>query len=187
MNNAEELFCEVQLQKKGLPLVMEEQNITAHDIMNTFYKLSQDVQNLGVEHFKLEAYNVVFGNFVTGIKYSKDDEQYYMMIGADNYWTIPRQIAVGTVVDGKIYMMCEDLSNANSIDLIAFPKFVINQRMKGLTLSSYRDTIQLFFARQTSLSDESLKCLKYGFESIDVFCSLINQVKNQNKRKKLSI
>ena len=191
MNNVLELLNKIQLRKKGLSLVMEEKGITSNDLMNTFYKLSDEVKDCGVEPFRLEAYNVVFGKYITSVQYTKDDKQYYMMMGADSYWTIPRQITVGTVINDKVYMMCEDLVNANSIELIAFPKFAINQRMNSFVLGSYRDTIRLFSNRYGigMLSSESEKCLECGFESMDVFCSLINEVKEQDKgkRKKLSI
>lgn len=187
MNNIVELLNEIKLQKKGLSLVMDNQDVTPQDIIDTFFNLSRDVQNLGVQYFRLDAYNIVFGDLVLKIQYTKDDKTYYMMIGANGPQSTSQQIAVGTAVRDKIYMMCESFPDASSIDLIAFPKFAINQKVIGLPLGSYRDTIRLFFASQTALADESVKCLESGFEAIDAFCSLINQVKNQDKRKKLSI
>lgn len=189
MDSIEELLYEINLQKKGLSLVMDNQNITSHDIMNTFYRLSQDVEDLGVQYFRLDAYNIVFGDFVLNIQYTKDDKTYYMMIGANSRHAIPQQIAVGTAIDDKIYMMCESIPTTSCIDFIAFPKFAINQRTKGFVLRSYRNTMHLFNTRstQTPLANESKKCLEAGFEAIDTFCSLINQVKNQDKRKKLSL
>lgn len=187
MNNIIELLNEVKLQKKGLSLVMDDQDVTSQDIINTFFNLSCDVQNLGVQYFRLDAYNIVFGDNILKIQYTKDDKVYYMMVGANGLKATSQQIAVGTAIADKVYMMCETFPGASSIDLIAFPKFAINQKVRGLPLGSYRDTIRLFGNVQTMPNNDSLKCLEAGFEAIDAFCSLINQVKNQDKRKKLSI
>lgn len=189
MDSIEEILNEVNLKKRGLSLIMDDQNVMPNDIMNTFYHLTQDIENLGVQYFHLDAYHVVFGDFILNIQYTIDDRTYYIMIGANSKLSPPQQIAVGTAIGDKIYMMCESVSSTSSIDLIAFPKFAINQRTKGFILKSYRDTIHLFFTRSmaSSLADESKKCLESGFEAMDVFCKLINQVKNQNKRKKLNI
>ena len=42
--------------------------------MNNFYKLTQNVRELGVCNFALADYNVVYGDFITGIQYIKDDK-----------------------------------------------------------------------------------------------------------------
>lgn len=186
MDNLAELLNQINLKKSGLSLIMDNQNITSHDIMNTFYSLTHDVEVLGIQYFRLDAYNIVFGDFVLNIQYTKDNKTYYMMIGANSKFASLQQIAVGTAIGDKVYMMCESFPNTNSINFIAFPKFVINQKTKGFSLKSYRDTIRVF-ARTTFLADESIKCLEAGLESMNAFCELINQVKNQNKRKKLSL
>ena len=109
------------------------------------------------------------------------------MVSANSRFAPPQQVAVGMLDKENIYMMSEDFPNTTSIGLVAFPRFLINQRSKGFVPKSYRDTIHLLRARSTLVNSESKKCLEYGFEAMDVFCSLINQIKNQDKRKKLSI
>lgn len=187
MNNIENLLNDIYMQKKGLSLIMDNQNITTTDIMNSFYRLSSELQSLGVDNFRLESYNVVLGNFITGLQYTKDNKTYYMMISADSQFSVPRQIAVGMSDNDKVYMMCEDVPSTSTINLMSFPKLVINQRIKGFSLGGYRDTMHLFMARPLAYNDESIKCMECGFEAINEFCKLANQVKNQDKRKKLSI
>lgn len=189
MNKTEELLDEIKLRKKGLSLIMDNQNITVEDIKNTFYRLSDYTQSLGVQYFRLDAYNIVSGDFIMNIKYTKDNKTYYMIVGANSYHAAPQQIAVGTAIHDKVYMTCESFPDTSSLDFVAFPKFTINQKTKGFALKSYRDTMHLFnlLSFSTPLANESEMCLEAGIEAIDVFCLLINQIKNQDKRKKLNI
>jgi len=188
MDNIVNLLNEINFRKKGISLVMDNQNVTTQDIMDVFNNLSSEVQNLGVQNFRLDAYNVVFGDNVLKIQYTKDDKVYYMMMATDRINnTVPNQIAVGASEDNKVYMMIESFPDANTIDLMAFSKFAINQKVRGLSLGIYRDTMRLFGANYTFINDESVKCLELGFEAMDAFCSLINEVKSKDKRKKLSI
>lgn len=187
MNNTEELLNTIYLEKRGVSSIMDEQEVTTTDIFDVFNNLTQNIKDLGVSSFNLADYNVVYGDYVTGVQYTKDDRTYYMMIGANSRFAPPHQIAVGAIDNDKVYMMSEDFPSTTSIGLVAFPKFAVNQRTLGFVSKSYRDTIHLFRTRSTLISDEGIKCLECGFEAIDAFCLLVKEVKNQDKRKKLSL
>lgn len=165
--------------------IMKDYNITVADIRDTFYNGKTKITNLNLEYFQSYTYELVYGNLITGIQFDDKNKPYYMMISADSFYDLPKQIAVGTVDGDNIHMLIENVPSTSIIQIVSFPREKNHQKNNGIISNCYRKTIHFVKDSDMELLEKDRKCLECGIEASDVFCSIISE--RENKRKKLSL
>lgn len=161
------------------------------NIKKHFYPLTEEAKQEGIEHFFLNDYRVVWGDFVLGIKYSIDSKNYYMLVSANSRHAPFQQIAIGMEDGEQVYMIIESIPISGELGFISFPKSSINKDTKGFVPRCYRDKIGLSKSMNIILNNETKKCLRKGLESSQTFSQVITKLEKnkekENKRKKLKI
>lgn len=165
--------------------IMEDYNATVADIRDTFYNGKTKITNLNLEYFQSYTYELVYGNLITGIQFMKEDKPYYMMISADSFYEPPKQIAVGTTDGENIHMIMGNVPDTSVVEIVSFPKEKANQKSSENISKGYRKTIHFANDNDMELMERDKKCLEYGLEATNVFCSIIRE--SEAKRKELSL
>lgn len=123
------------------------------------------------------------GIYRKGIEYTVGDETYYMFWSADSYWTLPRDIFVGKLVNRSIHLIGEEFSSKNK-DMLRFTiipqAFVDRVYVKG---ELYQNTIfaDSSFFRKKSIFDKDIECLKNAYEGVRAFNNLIKEISQSVK------
>lgn len=136
-------------------------------------------ENYSCEEIKLCDFNIVEGDYKVGIKYIHKDEVYYMFLGGTCFYEVPDMIAMGKMVNDKIYLICEKYPNIRR-----YLKFLvisengeeINTEYSHFILSPESDLIK-------ELKNEDVKCLANAYGAIKVFDDLAKRIRKKKKSK----
>lgn len=128
-------------------------------------------------------YEVVRGDFVTGLKYVLEGKEYYIFLGANSFYEPPQSIAIGKAQEGKIYLIYEDISRNKTYE----EKFIILSEedlfkdMEEFIPKAYYHTIQMPPSKaekdknKATITDRDVECLRIAYEGIEVFKDLIKK------------
>lgn len=156
-------------------------DLTPQNIKNTFYgekKISEIFPNTKIEYCNLYMYNIAYGDFTLGIKYVNENGTYYMFIGANSHGAPPQEVAIGKVVNGIIYFICEQFPMyENYIGFREISEEYINKNEKGFIPKSYSNALTIFKSNidvvNANITDEDIKCINIAYEGVKEFNNLI--------------
>ena len=169
----------VDLLSKGIDFnkITKDYNATVADIRDTFYNEKTKITNLNLEYFQLYTYDFVHGNLITGIQFVKENKPYYMIMSADSFYDLPKQIALGTTDGEDILMMVGNMPSTSVVEIVSFPKEKICQKSDESISKMYRKTIHFVKDSDMELMDKDKKCIDCALEATNVFCSIIKKTK----------
>lgn len=160
---------------------------TLKKFRNTFY-ISNNVDkneelNLRFPDKTVECcnFNVVWGDYKIGIKYTEQDDVYYIFLGGNCFYELPEMIAVGKEIDGDIYLICE--------------RFPTNKRyIKFMVVSINDENLETKYQHVVfvppykcgnvvkEIKTEDVICFAKAFKAIKVFNNLANYSQRKNKK-----
>lgn len=118
------------------------------------------------------------GIYRKGLKYVVGEETYYMFWSTDSYWSLPKEIFVGKLVNGSIHLIGESFNgrDTDKLRFVIIPQsFVDNVFVKG---ELYQNTIfanSAFFRKET-IFDKDIECLKTAYDGVRAFSKLIKEI-----------
>lgn len=136
-----------------------------------------------LEYCECNMYHIVLGDYQLGLKYVNDSGTYYMFLAANSCDAPPQNIAIGKAVDGKIYLICEQMPDTGyTLNFREIPEEYINRNEKGFRPRSYDHSIFIGHASNQEenvqmISDEDVKCLKIAYEGVRAFSRLIGEAR----------
>lgn len=128
-----------------------------------------------LEYCDCYRHNIVIGDYQRGLKYINENETYYMFWSANTYYSIPQSIAVGKVVDGKIYLIREHFPlGMFDLSFIEIPEEHLNEE-DVIRPKTYDHTIYLVPVSSDEITEEDVKCLSIAYEGVKAFSQLIEE------------
>lgn len=107
----------VEFISKGRTYITWRTGIDRNNVKDYFYSernLTEQYPGINIQYCHPKGmeytYNVVRGDFNTGLKYVCDGETYYIFLGANSIDAPPESIAIGMAKEGKIYLIYEECS-----------------------------------------------------------------------------
>lgn len=178
----------IQFKAKGLSYISSKDGIEPIDVYNAFYGARDDKTYLGTTYCSPYVYEVSRGDFNYGLKYSYNDENYYMFIGANSEYAPPQTISVGKAKDGLIYLIWENVPDPGAnMQLRIISEEYVNKNEPGFRPTSYRNFISAcgpFEKRVKQLNeiiaDRDVQCVEIALEGITVFSKLIKDILSNN-------
>lgn len=157
-----------------------EENITFFENTNLDrYKIFEFLQYCNEN--KIEAlsfgytpnYDLCRGDFRLIVKYSINNNEYFMFIGANSYGAPPQSIGFGKLLDGYIYGVVENSTTLLSVLFIIVKNDKINDDV-------YRNSIYFFPTDSISkiskkITAADLNCYEAADEAAEIFKSLMNE------------
>ena len=163
-------------------------NLKPHNIKNLFYKNEEEekltikdiLRDENLEYCDCYSYNIAKGDYRQGIKYVNEKGTYYLFWTAKTIWVSPKSIAVGKVVNGKIYFIREDFINGiSNLSFIEIPENDINNNVTNPIYKRYQNTIYDIPSHSGRITEEDVKCINIAYEGVTVFSKLIRKCLNK--------
>lgn len=132
-------------------------------------------------------FNVVWGDYKTGFKYTVGEEVYYIFLGGTCFYELPEMIAVGKEIDEDVYLICEQFpSNKRYI------KFMVVSRSEGETETKYEHVVFASASKYENIIKdikvEDVRCFAKAYRAVSVFNELVDNTckkkRKQNNNKK---
>lgn len=148
------------------------------EIQDCFYgddELAEIFPGKNLEYCKMYMYDIAYGDCQFGIKYSNESGTYYMFIGANSSWAPPQRVGVGKAVDGKIYLIVENMpDNSCCLTFREVPEEYINKNECAFRPKTYINIVSAIgFAKSEEVTDEDLKCFEIACEGLEAFKALM--------------
>ena len=177
-----------EFKAKGRWYLTWRKNLKPYQIKKCFYNDNSEQYNIKTlfPDKNLEYYfsdvceGIVDGDFMRGLKYVNETGTYYMFYSANTSWANPHNIAVGKLIEGKIYLIHEFFPTAYyNLDFMIIPKEYINtNRNRYLQVYNHRIFVVLERVEKAveDITDEDVKCLRIAYDGIREFSKLIEKI-----------
>ncbi len=117
-------------------------------------------------------FNVIWGDYKIGIKYTDQKDIYYIFLGGSCFYELPEMIAVGKEVDGDIYLICELFPNNRRC--IRF--MIVSENEEGFE-TKYKHIVVAPTSKYKNMvkeiETEDVKCFAKSFRAIKAFNKLV--------------
>lgn len=141
------------------------------------YALKKLFPDKNIEYCACENYQLVVGDFRTGLKYVNEQGTYYMFLAANSYWAPAQDVAIGKAVNGTVYLILEGFPTDLGFRCIKITEDYIGPKRQGFVPRSERHTVYIRPSQieqsAEEITDEDVKCLEIAYEGIKAFSDLI--------------
>ncbi len=176
-----------EFKAKGRHYIIWRKNLKPRQIKEAFYNgdekrgLKELFPDKNLDYCRCYMYDIVVGDYQSGLKYINEKGTYYMFWSANSFWAYPQDIAIGKAVDGKVYLIREHVPNGEySLNFRVISEEYIERNEKGFRPRSYDHRIFVNPSRieeaVEDITDEDVKCLKIAYEGIRTFSKLIEKI-----------
>lgn len=177
-------FRDLYQLERGTSVIETVMGVPRETIKEFLYHPNEELQQQGVQSCCLKNYDIVCGDYETGVRYQTDQGIYYMFLSANSKHAFPQQLAIGTVQDGRVYLMREDFPVVRNLGFFAFPEEVIGQsKIRGFIPRCYWDNLSYFTKKDEDASidwqvmnGQTKQCFQLGLEGIKAFGSLMKEM-----------
>ncbi len=177
----------VEFKAKRRAFITWRKNLKPDQLKKSFYNndktstLKTLFPNRNLSYCHCSMYDIVVGSYQLGLKYVNEKGTYYMFCAANSFWANPQDVAVGKVVDGKVYLVRESFPRSDySMNFRVIPEECINREDKGFRPKSYNHSIFVppSCVEQVvkDITDYDIKCLKIAYEGIQEFSKIIGEI-----------
>ena len=149
--------------KKSL---IEREYLNRYIVYNYLYEIDESIRN--VASYFDTSYMAVTGDVIGNIRFaSKEGQRDYLIFSANSGHALPQQIAVGSEVNGKVYLMRENFPKPDgAVSTIIVPDSKLFEgKVGGFLPRSERRTF--LYQDAAVMSDEELFCINSAGEAAD--------------------
>ncbi|MDD6223765.1 MAG: hypothetical protein PUB18_02060 [bacterium] len=159
--------------------ILFESKLFVKDLQNFFYTTSDCCDRGEIDYFSLAGCSFLSGDMLMGVHYSNQGVDNYLMFSSSSMFLPVEEMAVGTVQDGKVHLICEKVDMPGQIRFISFPQEFIGSNQDVMSHDSYQNS---FLGSPNSvgmLSYEDAACLEKGLEAFENFQELLRRYEKE--------